>query len=187
MILGHTTIKEEIAKGRIKIEPYEESHVGPNSVDLRLSAELYKLVCEPNEILDITNKLNYEAVMPSEEGTFTLMPNELYLGRTIEKTHTDYYVPCIEGRSSIARAGVEVHISAGFGDIGFNGYWTLEIRTTKPIKIPYHARIAQIYFLTNSDIEFGKKTVKYCGNYQFNFGVDGSKFYLDYKKERESE
>jgi len=56
---------------------------------------------------------------------YVLEPNVLYLGHTNEVTHTNVYAPFIEGRSSIGRMGISVHITAGFGDIGFNGTWTL--------------------------------------------------------------
>ena len=73
-------------------------------------------------------------------------PGKLYLGRTLEYTKTKKYVPMLEGRSSIGRLGMFVHITAGFGDIGFEGFWTLEIFVVQPLKIYPNVEICQIYF-----------------------------------------
>ena len=64
-----------------------------------------------------------------------MQPNKLYLGRTNEYTRTDGYIPMLEGRSSVGRLGVFIHVTAGFGDVGFAGYWTLEIFCVQPIRI----------------------------------------------------
>ena len=68
-----------------------------------------------------------------EEGLI-LEPGKLYLGRTVEYTKTDKFVPMLEGRSSIGRLGLFIHVTAGFGDIGFSGFWTLEIHCIQPVK-----------------------------------------------------
>ena len=75
-----------------------------------------------------------------------LQPQRLYLARTREYTSTNYYVPIIEGRSSIARLGLFIHISSGFGNIGSSGYWTLELVATQPLRIYPGIQICQIYF-----------------------------------------
>ena len=80
-----------------------------------------------------------------QEG-LVLTPNQLYLGRTIERTETHNYVPMIEGRSSIGRLGLFVHVTAGFGDVGFCGYWTLEMFAVQPIKIYPGVSICQLFF-----------------------------------------
>ena len=93
---------------------------------------------KPNEVEEI--------IIP--ETGYQLKPNELYLGRTLEYTNTKKYVPMIEGRSSIGRLGIFIHITAGFGDVGFAGYWTLEIFCIKPIIIYPNVEIAQLYYHT---------------------------------------
>jgi dCTP deaminase len=75
-----------------------------------------------------------------------LTPNQLYLGRTVERTETHNLVPMIEGRSSIGRLGLFVHVTAGFGDVGFCGYWTLEMFAVQPVKIYPGVPICQIFF-----------------------------------------
>ena len=70
-----------------------------------------------------------------------LDPNRLYLGRTIERTETHNLVPMLEDRSSIGRLGLFVHVTAGFGDVGFCGYWTLEMFAVQPVRIYPGVRI----------------------------------------------
>ena len=75
-----------------------------------------------------------------------LQPNQLYLGRTVERTETHNLVPMIEGRSSIGRLGLFVHVTAGFGDVGFCGYWTLEMFAVQPVRIYAGVAICQIFY-----------------------------------------
>ena len=86
-----------------------------------------------------------EKIIIPEEG-LTLKTNKLYLGRTVEYTKTRNLVPMLEGRSSIGRLGLFVHVTAGFGDVGFEGYWTLEIFCVQPVKIYPNVEICQIYY-----------------------------------------
>ena len=81
-----------------------------------------------------------------EEGLL-LDSRKLYLGRTLEYTETHNLVPMLEGRSSIGRLGLFVHITAGFGDVGFKGYWTLEIFCVQPIRVYPNTEICQIFYL----------------------------------------
>ena len=82
----------------------------------------------------------------TDEDGLVLAPNHLYLGRTVERTETHNLVPMIEGRSSIGRLGLFVHVTAGFGDVGFSGYWTLEMFAVQPVKIYPGVPICQIFF-----------------------------------------
>jgi dCTP deaminase len=75
-----------------------------------------------------------------------LNPSQLYLGRTVERTETHGFVPMIEGRSSIGRLGLFVHVTAGFGDVGFCGYWTLEMFAVQPVRIYPFVPICQIFY-----------------------------------------
>jgi dCTP deaminase len=86
-----------------------------------------------------------ERIRIPEDG-LVLTPNQLYLGRTVERTETHNLVPMIEGRSSIGRLGLFVHVTAGFGDVGFCGYWTLEMFAVQPVKIYPGVPICQIFF-----------------------------------------
>ncbi|MEI7863695.1 MAG: dCTP deaminase, partial [Planctomycetota bacterium] len=96
-------------------------------------------------VLDMRKSNRVERVSIPEDG-LVLTPNQLYLGRTVERTETHNFVPMIEGRSSIGRLGLFVHVTAGFGDVGFCGYWTLEMFAVQPVKIYPGVSICQIFF-----------------------------------------
>jgi len=86
----------------------------------------------------------YEFEIP-ETGA-VLLPGRLYIGSTIEYTETHDLVPCIDGRSSIGRLGIDIHSTAGFGDVGFCGTWTLEISVVEPVRIYAGVRFCQIHY-----------------------------------------
>lgn len=173
MILSGLEIKNKLGK-EIEIEPFDEKLLNPNSYNLRLHNEL--LVYE-EYILDM-KKLNKTKNIIIPEDGLVLEPGKLYLGRTFEYTKTERYVPMLEGRSSIGRLGLFVHITAGFGDVGFRGYWTLEIQCIQPVRIYPGVEICQIYYHSiEGDYE------KYCsGKYQNNTGIQPSLLYKDFEK-----
>lgn len=169
MILTSKKILEEIKKGNIVIEPFDEKLLNPNSYNLRLHNELLELI---DEKLDLKKPANYRRITIPEEGLL-LEPNKLYLGRTVEYTITKNFVPMIEGRSSIGRMGISIHTTAGFGDIGFEGYWTLEISVIKPVIIYPFIEICQIYYCeVSGDIE-----KVYKGKYSNSKDIIISKIY----------
>lgn len=172
MILSGKEIKSQLDK-KIHIEPYNESQLNPNSYNLRLHNELlvYK-----NNTLDMKTPNETEQIIIPEEGLL-LEPNKLYLGRTIERTATNHYVPMLEGRSSIGRLGLFIHVTAGFGDVGFNGFWTLEIFCVQPIRIYPGTEICQIFY---HSIE-GEYDLYKSGKYQNNQGIQPSLLYKDFK------
>ena len=141
MILSGKEIQKRLGKN-IFIEPFNENQLNPNSYNLRLHNEL--LVYE-NHVLDMKQENKAERLIIPEEGLI-LEPGRLYLGRTVEYTRTEGLVPMLEGRSSIGRLGLFIHITAGFGDVGFSGYWTLEIFCIQPIKIYPGVEVCQIYY-----------------------------------------
>ena len=115
----------------IIIDPFREEQVNPNSYNLRLHNELMVYDKTP---LDMKKDNMASKIIIPEEGLL-LESRKLYLGRTIEYTETHNLVPMLEGRSSVGRLGLFVYVTAGFGDVGFKGYWTLEIFCVQPIKI----------------------------------------------------
>lgn len=143
MILTDRDIKMRIAAGAIKISDYDPNRLGSNSYDLRLGQTL---LTYNDSILDSRKDNPYEIRLIPESGQ-VLQPGELYLGYTLESTWARDLVPQLEGKSSMARLGIQVHLTAGFGDIGFNGHWTLEISVIKPVIIYPKMPIAQIYFM----------------------------------------
>ena len=171
MILSGLEIASRQGKD-IEIEPYSAERLNPNSYNLRLSNEL--LVYE-NPVLDM--KLdNTTSKLEIPKDGLRLEPGKLYLGRTIERTRSDRLVPMLEGRSSIGRLGMFVHVTAGFGDVGFNGFWTLEIFVVQPLVNYPEVEVCQIYF---HDIQ-GEFTTYQNGKYQNNEGIQASKLYQDF-------
>lgn len=197
-------IDRQIRIKNIEIDPYNESQLNPNSYNLRLDKHL-KVYC-PNKTamfkdvgsltgtvfnpkdwtysnyrgdgdiyLDLHEKDDTDDLYIGDDGII-LKPGILYLGSTIERTFTDKYVPMLNGRSSVGRKGLTIHVTAGFGDIGFNGKWTLEMTVVHPLKVYYGDEICQISFF---DV-FGDTSYKYNGRYQNQDEVTASRF--DQKK-----
>jgi dCTP deaminase len=160
----------------IIIEPYNEERLGPNSYDVRLGGflKVYK-----NFPLDPKKENETEDIIIPEEG-YVLQPNVLYLGYTIEKIGSDSFIPMYEGRSSMARLGISSHLSAGFGDIGFVGQFTLEITVVHPVRIYFSMKIGQIYF-HHVDQTYNHRESQYSGKYKDQTGPTESKSHLDYK------
>ncbi len=173
MILSGREIKRQLGK-TLFIDPFELSQVGPNSYNLRLHSDL--LVYD-SPVLDMKQQNPVSKITIPEEG-FILEPHRLYLARTIEYTKTTHYVPMLEGRSSIGRLGLFIHVTAGFGDVGFAGYWTLEMYSIHPIKIYAGVEICQIFYHTiEGDYDH------YASNkYQNNQGVQPSMLFKDFEK-----
>jgi dCTP deaminase len=173
MILSGKEIIERKDKD-ILIDPFNENQVNPNSYNLRLHNEL--LVYD-NPILDMKEDNPATKIVIPEEG-LVLESKKLYLGRTMEYTETQNLVPMLEGRSSVGRLGLFVHITAGFGDVGFKGYWTLEIFCVQPIKIYPSIEICQIFY---HSVE-GDYTPYESGKYQDNKDIQTSMLYKDFNK-----
>ena len=172
MILSGKKIREKIGK-EIIIEPFDDSAVNPNSYNLTLHNELMVYTAP---VLDMRQPNETRTIIIPEEG-YVLQPGILYLGRTREHTETNSYVPMLEGRSSVGRLGLFVHVCAGFGDIGFKGFWTLEIHCVQPIRIYAGVGICQIYY---HSIE-GEYEPYISGKYQDNKGIQPSLLYEDFK------
>ena len=141
MILSGNEIRAQLGRN-IVIDPFDERQLNPNSYNMTLHDEL--LVYE-EVVLDMRKSNRVERLVIPPEG-LVLAPNQLYLGRTVERTETHNLVPMIEGRSSVGRLGLFVHVNAGFGDVGFCGFWTLEIFAVQPVKIYAGVPICQIFF-----------------------------------------
>lgn len=141
MILTGKEIERRLGNDII-IEPYVAEQLNPNSYNLRLHNELliYK-----GDILDPKENNETETLVIPEEG-LVLEPGQLYLARTLEYTETQGLVPMILGRSSVGRLGITVHITSGFGDVGFCGYWTLQLICVKKVRIYPNMKICQIFY-----------------------------------------
>lgn len=150
MILSDKEILKSIDSKEIIIEPYERDCLGTNSYDVHLSKHL---ATYDDEILDARahNKIT-ELVIPPEG--FVIQPGTLYLGSTVEYTETHNSVPFLEGKSSVGRLGIDIHATAGKGDVGFCNHWTLEISCVHPVRVYAGMPIGQlIYFKVDGDIQ----------------------------------
>lgn len=176
MILSGLEIEKQQGKG-LKIEPFNKEQINPNSYNLLLHNEL---VVYDNPVLDMKLDNPKRSLVIPEEG-ITLKPNKLYLGRTVEYTESQEFVPMLEGRSSVGRLGLFVHVTAGFGDVGFKGYWTLEIFCVQPIKVYPFVPVCQIYYHTIK----GEYSPYNSGKYQNNKGIQGSMMYKDFIKRKQ--
>ncbi len=171
MIISGKEIRRLMGK-EIIIEPYNPAQVGPNSYNLRLHNEL---LLYNDQTLDMKQEHSTHKITIPPEGLL-LEPGTLYLGRTVEFTATERHVPMLEGRSSIGRLGMFIHVTAGFGDVGFRGYWTLEIFSIQPLRIYPYVEICQIFYHT---IEGAYE--HYTSNkYQNNCGIQPSMLYKDF-------
>jgi dCTP deaminase len=150
MILSDKKILDSIENGEILIEPFDRSCLGTNSYDVHLGRwmAVYK-----DPVLD-ARKHNEIAHFEIPEEGFVLQPGTLYLGVTQEYTETHNSVPFLEGKSSVGRLGIDIHATAGKGDVGFCNTWTLEISCTQPVRIYHGMPIGQlIYFKVDGEIE----------------------------------
>ena len=149
MILTDQGILTAMDKGEILVRPFRRECLGSNSYDVHLGSTL---AVYNDQILDSKkhNKINTFQIPP--EG-FVLLPNLFYLGVTLEYTESHKHVPFLEGKSSVGRLGIDIHATAGKGDIGFCNHWTLEISVKQPVRVYAGMPIGQlIYFETQGEI-----------------------------------
>ena len=163
MILSDKRILEEIEKKTILIEPFDRSNLGSNSYDVHLGKHLATYA---ERELD-AKKHNTIVHFDIPENGFLLQPGDFYLGVTEEYTETHEHVPFLEGKSSTGRLGIDIHATAGKGDVGFCGNWTLEISVKQPVRVYAGMPIGQlIYFPVEGEIEVkynNKSGAKYSG------------------------
>ena len=166
-------IIEEIEKGNLVIEPFDKNKVNPNSYNLHLANELYVY---DDLVIDGKQENSVKKLVIPETGLL-LQPNVLYIGRTKEYTETHDCIPMLNGRSSIGRLGITIHVTAGFGDVGFKGTWTLEIFCIKPVIIYPDMEICQICYFP----AIGDTNISYKGKYQGQIDAVPSRLYKEYE------
>lgn len=177
MILSGLEIKKRLGD-QIEIEPFNEEQLNPNSYNLKLHNEL---LVYNDKVLDMKKPNNFQKLIIPEEGLI-LEPGRLYLGRTVEKTYTNHLVPKLEGRSSVGRLGIHIHITAGLGHVGAKGHWTLEVFCIQPVKIYPFVEVCQVYFheLLGEFKNYSQ------GKYHDNSDVQPSMMYKEFIIEKES-
>lgn len=161
-ILTGPEIRRQIEDKNIVVEPFDPQFIGPNSIDLHLGTKMlvYKRgghrvpVVQTVEPYGRFYAINAMAPPPTEDVPLThhdawlLVPGRVYLAATQEYTETRGFVPYVDGRSSMGRLGLFCHVTAGRGDNGFRGNWTLELVAVEPILVYPGQRIAQLTFHT---------------------------------------
>jgi len=205
MILTGPEIAKQVKKGYITIDPFDPANIGPNSYDVHLGAKLkvYVLPYVGHEVPRLDMKQPPETreieILPTG---LLLVPGVLYLGRTVETACSQRYVPTLEGRSSVGRLGISLHVTAGFGDVGWGfeqhrpsdeGWlsrmllppmllpmrptWTLEISVIHPVIIYPYVKIGQVIFTK----PIGKLKL-YKGKYSRQREAEASRLHEDFKR-----
>ncbi|MCU0448256.1 MAG: dCTP deaminase [Bernardetiaceae bacterium] len=150
MILSDAEITKYRENGQIVIEPFRAECLGTNSYDVHLGPWLgtYR-----NEVLD-ARQHNQLDIFPIPPEGIILEPGRLYLGVTEEYTETHAHVPFLEGKSSVGRLGIDIHATAGKGDVGFCNHWTLEISVSQRVRVYAGMPVGQlIYFVIQGSIQ----------------------------------
>jgi len=149
MILTDQEILNSIEKRDIVITPFRRDCLGSNSYDVHLGSTLATYM---DDVLDAKKHNRIKTFEIPNEG-FVLQPNVLYLGVTQEYTETFKHVPFLEGKSSVGRLGIDIHATAGKGDVGFCNYWTLEISVKQAVRVYTGMPIGQlIYFEVRGEL-----------------------------------
>jgi len=186
VILSDRTLREELAAGRIVIDPLDETCIQPSSVDLHVDG-LFRVFrnhttpfIDPKQPQDDLTEL----VEVDDGDAFVLHPGEFVLGSTLEHVGLpDDLVARLEGKSSLGRLGLLIHSTAGFVDCGFRGHLTLELSNVAnlPIAIYPGMKIGQISFLrmtTAADVPYGSDATG--SKYQGQRGPTASRSYLNF-------
>ena len=173
MVLSDRTIKEELDKGRIIIDPLDPECIQPASVDVHLDSKLLVFRNTLRPYIDVRKNMDdlTEMVEASEEVPFILHPGEFALGSTMEHIELPAdLVARLEGKSSLGRIGLVIHSTAGYVDPGWKGRLTLELSNMArlPITLYHRMRIGQISFeklTTPADRLYGSPSLgsKYQG------------------------
>lgn len=186
-VLVDCDIETFVKKGSIVIEPFERKCLGTNSYDVHLSDTLRVYKAEYEQVTrqihpDIRSTIVSDEIpldvrvpretvdVPIPEDGYVLKPGELYLASTTEYTESHEHLPILNGKSSLGRLGLSIHVTAGTGDVGFRGHWTMELFVIKPLRIYAGMAIGQLlWFTVNSqpDVPYDlKHTAKYGGRDQ---------------------
>jgi dCTP deaminase len=174
MILTGPEIQRQVDEGRIHIAPFNTSQISPNSYDFRLGNQI---AWYAEEVLDC-HRRNEVVTAPIPDEGMILRSDRIYLGSTAERMGSEHYVPIIRARSSIARLGLFIHVTADLIDIGSINHWTLQLHAVQPIRIFPGMLIGQVTFWRTEG-----KIVLYRGKYANSVGPMGSLIHLDAEKD----
>jgi len=186
-VLSDRTIKEELAAGRLVIEPLDEANIQPASIDLQLDRvfRIFRVTRRPFVDVRLPMEDLTELVTIEDDEPFIIQPGTFVLGSTLESvTLPDEIVARVDGRSSLGRLGLLVHATAGYVDPGWTGKLTLELsnQSQMPIGLYYGMKISQISFLRMStpvDRPYGSESL--ASKYQGQTGPTPSRIFQDFR------
>jgi dCTP deaminase len=187
VVLSDRTIREEIAAGRIRIEPFDAALVQPSSVDVRVDRRFRVFHNARYPYIDVRRPMDdlTELVEVTGDEPFILHPGEFVLGQTLERvTLPDDLVARLEGKSSLGRLGLLIHSTAGFVDSGFSGNLTLELSNVAnlPITIYHGMPIGQISFMRmDGPVERPYGSEATGAKYQGQTEPTASRFHLNFE------
>jgi dCTP deaminase len=170
VILSGRAIRAAIKRGDIVIDPFEPRRLSPNAYDWRLGDTIR--VCDGSLDAAVSAPLP-ETRIPASG--LTLLPHQLYLGVTYERTHSERYAQLINGDHTIGSLGIWVHVSAPLGHVGHAIRWTLEIRVVKPVRVYPRMTFGKIVFLST----FGERASyqEMGSKYTDTVGIDISRLH----------
>ena len=178
MILTGSEIREQVRAGHIWIDPFTETQIQPNSYDFRLGP---RLGFYTDDVLDVRRDNAFELIDIPATG-YVIDPSRIHLGHTLETMGSDCFVPIIRGRSSIARLGLFVHVTADIIDLGSRNQWTLQLHAVQPMRVYPDMLIGQVTFWCVQ----GEKSL-YTGKYQGSIGPYSSRSHLDFDRKERAE
>jgi len=187
VILSDRTLREQIAAGRIIIEPFDDGCVQPSSIDVKISNLFRVFRNHTARVIDVKDDMTEltELVDIPADGVFMLHPGEFVLGSTLERVvvPTDM-VARIDGKSSLGRLGLIIHSTAGFIDPGFDGHITLELTNiaTLPITLYPGMKVGQVSFMmmtTTADHPYGSGAQG--SKYQGQRGPTPSRYFENFR------
>ncbi|MDM4721523.1 PEP/pyruvate-binding domain-containing protein [Micromonospora sp. WMMA1363] len=174
MILTGSEIARERANGHITIEPFTPEQVNPNSYNFRLGKTLR--VYQQTR-LDARRTNEFDEIEIPDDG-YVLEPGRLYLAHTIEVLGSEHYAPTFAARSSVARLGLFINLSASLGDIGYVGQWTLQLYSMNRVRVYPGINIGQMmWWKPRGEI------LLYDGKYQGSVGPRSSDIHVDFDKQ----
>ena len=187
-VLSDRTIKQQLASGRLGIDPLDREAIQPASVDLRLDRSFRVFRSTARPFVDVREPVEdlTELVEIRDGEPFVIQPASFCLGSTIETvTLPDDIVARVDGKSSLGRLGLLVHATAGYVDPGWTGRLTLELsnQSQMPIALYYGMRIAQVSFLqltTPVDRPYGSPELG--SKYQGQTGPTASRISREFEK-----
>lgn len=188
MVLSDRTIREEIQKRRIVIDPIDEADIQPASVDVHLDRKILVFTNSRRPYIDVRQDMTdlTDMVEIEDDTPFILHPGEFVLASTSEHIEIPGdLVARLEGKSSLGRIGLLIHSTAGYVDPGWKGNLTLELSNVAnlPVTLYHKMAIGQLSFLRLTEPAehlYGSAALK--SKYQGQTEPTASKFYRNFEE-----